>query len=172
MPKCNYGMDHGKGDPKDSYGDDTKKPPLKMSKGKGDPGGLAGKNYTAPAKQKPYMDARDNASDQNASGNSDTYWQSIKNRMSNDAKAGRQNLSVVNKNSPPSMMAKGKGDPNGKVMSKSTAAKKASAGDDMGKPGKNFGKIAAKAGKEYGSASAGKKVAGSIFQKERKAGKL
>lgn len=92
MPKCNYGMDHGKGDPKDGYGDDTKKPPLK-----------------------------------------------------------------------------GKGDP---IMSKSTAAKKASAGTDMGKPGKNFGKIAAKAGKEYGSASAGKKVAGSIFQKERKAGRL
>jgi len=93
MPKCNYGMDHGKGDPKNSYGDDTKKPPLKT----------------------------------------------------------------------------GKGDP---IMSKSTAAKKASDGDDMGKPGKNFGKIAAKAGKAYGSATEGKKVAGAIFQKERKAGKL
>lgn len=102
MAKCNYGMDHdgdakvskGKGDPKNTYGDDTKKPPL------------------------------------------------------------------------------GKGDPGGKVMSKGAAAKKASAGDDMGKPGKQFGKIAAKAGKEYGSKKQGEAVAGAIFQKQRKAGKL
>lgn len=59
-----------------------------------------------------------------------------------------------------------------KVMSASTAAKKAKSGADMGKKGKNFSKIAAKAGKEYGSAEAGKKVAGAIFQKMRKAGKL
>jgi len=59
-----------------------------------------------------------------------------------------------------------------KVMSKSKAAKSARKGTDMGKPGKNFGKIAANAGKEYGSAEAGKKVAGAVFQKMRKAGKL
>lgn len=59
-----------------------------------------------------------------------------------------------------------------KVMTKSQASKKAVAGKDMGKPGKNFSKIAASAGKEYGSATAGKKVAGAIFQKMRKAGKL
>lgn len=59
-----------------------------------------------------------------------------------------------------------------KVMSKSAAAKKARSGKDMGKKGKNFNKIAQKAAAEYGSVSAGKKVAGAIFQKMRKAGKL
>lgn len=59
-----------------------------------------------------------------------------------------------------------------KVMSKSKAAKTARKGKDMGKKGKNFSKIAAKAGKKYGSVAAGKKVAGAIFQKMRKAGKL
>lgn len=59
-----------------------------------------------------------------------------------------------------------------KVKSKSTAAKEARAGKDQGKPGKNFNKIAAKAGKKYGSKEAGKRVAGAIAQKMRKAGKL
>lgn len=59
-----------------------------------------------------------------------------------------------------------------KTMSASQAAKKARSGADMGKKGKNFNKIAAKASKEYGSKAAGKKVAGAIFQKMRKAGKL
>ena len=59
-----------------------------------------------------------------------------------------------------------------KVMSKSAAAKKARSGADMGKPGKNFNKIAAKAATEYGSAAAGKRVAGAIFQKKRRAGTL
>lgn len=57
-------------------------------------------------------------------------------------------------------------------MSASKAAKVAHKGTDMGKPGKNFSKIAAKAGAEYGSKEAGKRVAGAIFQKMRKAGKL
>lgn len=57
-------------------------------------------------------------------------------------------------------------------MSKSQAAKMAKTGKDMGKPGKNFDKIAAKGAAEYGSAEAGKKVAGAIFQKMRKKGKL
>lgn len=59
-----------------------------------------------------------------------------------------------------------------KVLSKSKAAKKARAGEDLGKKGKNFSKIASKVGKEYGSEEAGKKVAGKIFQNMRKAGKL
>lgn len=59
-----------------------------------------------------------------------------------------------------------------KVMSPSMAAKKAIKGTDMGKKGKNFNKIAKSAGKEYGSAKAGKKVAGAIFQNMRKSGKL
>jgi len=59
-----------------------------------------------------------------------------------------------------------------KVMSKSQAAKKARKETDMGKPGKNFSKIASKAAKEYGSKSAGNKVAGAIFQRMRRGGKL
>lgn len=59
-----------------------------------------------------------------------------------------------------------------KVMSPSQAAKKARSGADMGKKGKNFSKIAAKAGQEYGSAAAGKRVAGAIFQKMRRKGAL
>lgn len=58
------------------------------------------------------------------------------------------------------------------VMSKSKAAKEAHEGKDMGKPGKNFVKIASKAGKEYDSKESGDRVAGSIFQKMRKKGKL
>lgn len=57
-------------------------------------------------------------------------------------------------------------------MTGSEAAEKASKGLDMGKPGKNFSKIADKATQEYGSAAAGKKVAGAIFQKKRKNGTL
>ncbi len=59
-----------------------------------------------------------------------------------------------------------------KIMTKSQAVKKARKGTDMGKPGKNFAKIASKAGKKYGSTAIGKKVAGSIFQKMRRSGKL
>lgn len=58
------------------------------------------------------------------------------------------------------------------VMSKSKAAKEAHKGKDMGAKGKNFAKIAKSAGKEYNSEKAGDRVAGSIFQKMRKGGKL
>ena len=47
------------------------------------------------------------------------------------------------------------------------SAKKARAGQDIGKPGKNFSKIAASAGKKYGSKEAGKRVAGAILAKLR-----
>ena len=46
---------------------------------------------------------------------------------------------------------------------RSALAKKARAGKDIGKKGKNFAKIAAKAAKKYGSAEAGKRVAGAIM---------
>lgn len=59
-----------------------------------------------------------------------------------------------------------------KVLTKSQAVKKARKGVDMGKKGKNFAKIVKKAGAKYGSMMAGKKVAGAMFQKMRKAGKL
>lgn len=45
--------------------------------------------------------------------------------------------------------------------------KKAVAGKDIGKKGKNFGKIAAAAGRKYGSKEAGKRVAGAILNKLR-----
>lgn len=48
------------------------------------------------------------------------------------------------------------------------SAKDARAGKDLGKPGKNFAKIAAKAGKEYGSKERGEKVAGAVLAKLRK----
>lgn len=50
---------------------------------------------------------------------------------------------------------------------KSYSAKAASQGKDIGKPGKNFGRIASKAAKEYGSAAAGKRVAGAVLAKLR-----
>ena len=45
-------------------------------------------------------------------------------------------------------------------------------GKDEGKPGKNFAKIAKKAGEKYGSKAAGERVAGAVRQKLKKAGKL
>lgn len=45
-------------------------------------------------------------------------------------------------------------------------------GKDEGKPGKNFAKIAKKAGAKYGSKEAGERVAGAVRQKLKKAGKL
>lgn len=56
-------------------------------------------------------------------------------------------------------------------MKKSYSAKQARKGKDIGKPGKQFSKIAAKAGKKYGSAAAGKRVAGAILGKLRRKGK-
>lgn len=47
------------------------------------------------------------------------------------------------------------------------SAKAGAAGKDLGKPGKNFAKIAKKAGAKYGSAEKGKKVAGAILAKIR-----
>ena len=47
------------------------------------------------------------------------------------------------------------------------SAKKARAGKDIGKPGKNFATIAKSAGKKYGSKDAGERVAGAILAKLR-----
>ena len=51
---------------------------------------------------------------------------------------------------------------------KSATVKKAEAGKDIGKPGKNFGKVAAKAAKEYGSKEKGEKVAAAAMWKNIK----
>lgn len=47
------------------------------------------------------------------------------------------------------------------------SAKKARAGKDIGKPGKQFSKIAKAAGKRYGSKERGEKVAGAVLKKLR-----
>lgn len=49
----------------------------------------------------------------------------------------------------------------------SYSAKSARAGEDIGKPGKMFAKIAASASKKYGSEERGKKVAGAVLKKLR-----
>jgi len=49
----------------------------------------------------------------------------------------------------------------------SYSAKAARAGKDIGKPGKQFAKIAKEAGKRYGSEERGKKVAGAVLAKLR-----
>ena len=46
---------------------------------------------------------------------------------------------------------------------KTYSPKAAAKGKDLGKKGKNFSKIAEKAGKKYGSPEAGKRVAGAIL---------
>jgi hypothetical protein len=48
------------------------------------------------------------------------------------------------------------------------SAKRAAAGQDIGKPGKNFSKIEASAAKRYGSVEAGKRVAGAVLNKLRR----
>ena len=47
------------------------------------------------------------------------------------------------------------------------SAKKAAAGKDIGKPGKNFSKIEKSAAKRYGSKAAGERVAGAVLNKLR-----
>lgn len=56
------------------------------------------------------------------------------------------------------------------MADKSYSAKKAAAGKDIGKKGKNFKKIANKAGKRYGSKKAGERVAGAVLNKLRHKG--
>ena len=51
---------------------------------------------------------------------------------------------------------------------KSATVKKAKAGGDIGKPGKGFAKVAAKAAKEYGSKEKGEKVAAAAMWKNIK----
>lgn len=54
---------------------------------------------------------------------------------------------------------------------KSYSAKQAKKGKDIGKPGKQFKKIAKSAAKKYGSKEAGAKVAGAVLKKLRAKGK-
>lgn len=54
---------------------------------------------------------------------------------------------------------------------RSQVAKKARAGADIGKKGKKFSEVAAKAAKQYGSAEAGKRVAAAAMWKNQAAAK-
>lgn len=68
-------------------------------------------------------------------------------------------------------VAQGKVQMRGEEMSEGDedySAKKARAGKDIGKPGKQFAKIAKGAAKKYGSEESGKKVAGAVLAKLRK----
>ena len=49
------------------------------------------------------------------------------------------------------------------TKAKGYSAKMAVKGADLGKPGKMFEKIEMKAGKEYGSKAAGKRIAGAVL---------
>jgi hypothetical protein len=53
------------------------------------------------------------------------------------------------------------------ILEASYSAKAARAGKDIGKPGKAFAKIAASAGKRYGSKERGEKVAGAVLARLR-----
>ena len=53
------------------------------------------------------------------------------------------------------------------IVEASYSAKAARAGEDIGKPGKQFEKIAASAAKRYGSKERGEKVAGAVLAKLR-----
>jgi hypothetical protein len=54
---------------------------------------------------------------------------------------------------------------------RSATVKAAKAGKDIGKKGKRFAEVAAKAAKRYGSAEAGKRVAAAAMWKNIKKGK-
>lgn len=54
-----------------------------------------------------------------------------------------------------------------KAKMRSAIVKKAKKGEDIGKPGKGFAKVAAKAAKKYGSKEVGKKVAAAAMWKAK-----
>ena len=83
-----------------------------------------------------------------------------KNRPAGPMSAPGMNMATPGMSMATPAMAKG-------GATKSYSAKAAAAGKDIGKPGKQFGKIAASAAKEYGSEEAGKRVAGAILNKMR-----
>ncbi len=69
-------------------------------------------------------------------------------------------------------LASGSDDVPADKKAKKTKESVAQEGKDEGKPGKNFAKIAKKAGAKYGSKEAGERVAGAVRAKLAKAGKL
>lgn len=55
-------------------------------------------------------------------------------------------------------------------QARSALVRKARKGGDIGKPGKRFAEVAAKAAKRYGSAEAGKRVAAAAMWKHKRGG--
>ena len=80
--------------------------------------------------------------------------------------AAGYNLGFKNPASAPSPQAQGES-ANKVIEKKSYSAKAARAGKDIGKPGKQFSKIAKSAGEKYGSKERGEKVAGAVLKKLR-----
>ena len=74
-------------------------------------------------------------------------------------KVVREVLTKIHEDKPSDGLSKAK---------KSKIAKKAQSGDDIGKKGKGFAAVAAKAAKRYGSEEAGKKVAAAAMWKNAK----
>lgn len=111
--------------------------------------GLAGRLREADIKLEPQTGATKISADGKTIGTAD---QATAMQFQKDVEAGKMNIGD---------MDEGKGD---------YSAKKARAGKDIGKPGKNFAKIAKSAGKKYGSKKAGERVAGSILAKMRNEG--
>ena len=68
---------------------------------------------------------------------------------------------------PEQMMSQLSSEEIGAILEATYSAKAARAGKDIGKPGKAFAKIAASAGKRYGSKERGEKVAGAVLAKLR-----
>ena len=108
--------------------------------------GLAGRLREADIKLEPQTGATKISANGKTIGTAD---QATAMQFQKDVEAGKMNIGD---------MEEGKED---------YSAKKARAGKDIGKPGKNFAKIAKSAGKKYGSQEAGKRVAGSILAKMR-----
>jgi hypothetical protein len=81
--------------------------------------------------------------------------------------ANKQDAEQLAEHSVPAEKSKNKLAESMGVAEADYSAKKAAAGKDIGKPGKNFAKIAKSAGKAYGSKEAGERVAGAVLNKLR-----
>ena len=81
--------------------------------------------------------------------------------------ASKQDAEQLAEHSAPAEKSKSKLAESMGVAEADYSAKKAAAGQDIGKPGKNFAKIAKLAGAKYGSKAAGERVAGAVLNKLR-----
>jgi hypothetical protein len=94
-----------------------------------------------------------------------TFFYDLNKRLA--ALASKQDAEHLAEHSAPAPQHKSKLAESMGVAEADYSAKKAAAGKDIGKPGKNFSKIAKDAGKRYGSKAAGERVAGAVLNKLR-----